>query len=123
MRRMMGGEPPRQEPARERVMNETTAIAIFGATGDLAQKMLFPSLYFLDADGFLPAGLEILGTARNDLDFTAKVKDSVKERAGADFSDEAWARFEKRLSYLAGDVNQDDLYRELAGRLKDRGVV
>jgi glucose-6-phosphate 1-dehydrogenase len=30
------------------------AFVIFGATGDLARRMLFPSLYFLDADGLLP---------------------------------------------------------------------
>jgi glucose-6-phosphate 1-dehydrogenase len=26
-------------------------LVIFGATGDLAARMLLPSLYFLDADG------------------------------------------------------------------------
>ena len=29
-------------------------IVVFGATGDLALRMLFPSLYNLDADGLLP---------------------------------------------------------------------
>ncbi len=33
------------------------AFVIFGATGDLARRMLFPSLYFLDADGLLPPDL------------------------------------------------------------------
>jgi glucose-6-phosphate 1-dehydrogenase len=104
-------------------MNDTKAIAIFGATGDLAQKMLFPSLYFLDADGFLAEGLAIVGTARGEVDFAAKVKASVKERAGEDFSDAVWARFEKRLAYVAGDVQDDALYQKLAERLKDDGVV
>ena len=41
-----------------------TDIVLFGATGDLAARMLLPSLYFLDADGLLPDELQILGSAR-----------------------------------------------------------
>ena len=99
-------------------MNHSRAMVIFGATGDLAQKMLFPSLYFLDADGLLPPGLAILGTARGDIDFAGKLRASVKERAAEAFSDEAWARFEKRLIYVAGDVQQDELYKALGEKLK-----
>ena len=43
-------------------------IVIFGATGDLAQRMLFPSLYNLDADGLLAAAVRIHGAARSKLD-------------------------------------------------------
>src|SRR6185312_4702087 len=89
------------------------AITIFGATGDLAQKMLFPSLYFLDMDGLLEPELEIVGTARSEMDFAAKVRDAVKERAGDLFKDEAWQRFAGRLSYVAGDAQSDALYRAL----------
>ena len=39
---------------QDRWMADKKAIVIFGATGDLAQKMLYPSLYFLDAEGHLP---------------------------------------------------------------------
>ena len=43
-------------------------LTIFGATGDLAQRMLLPSLFGLQRDGLLPPGLRILGTARSELD-------------------------------------------------------
>jgi glucose-6-phosphate 1-dehydrogenase len=43
-------------------------LLLFGATGDLAQRMLLPSLYALHADGLLPAGLTITGTARSEHD-------------------------------------------------------
>ena len=46
-------------------MTAPGAFIIFGATGDLARRMLFPSLYFLDMDGLLPAGLQIIGAARS----------------------------------------------------------
>ena len=43
-------------------------LLLFGATGDLAQRMLLPSLYGLHADGLLPQGLTITCTARSDHD-------------------------------------------------------
>ncbi|HWA92913.1 MAG TPA: glucose-6-phosphate dehydrogenase [Rhizomicrobium sp.] len=91
----------------------TKSILIFGATGDLAQKMLLPSLYFLDMDGLLSKDVAIAGTARGEVDFAAKTKAAVKERAGDLFSDAVWARFEKRLSYVAGDVKSEALYKNL----------
>ena len=43
-------------------------LILFGATGDLAQRMLLPSLCALHGEGLLPADLRIVGTARSDLD-------------------------------------------------------
>ncbi len=93
---------------------------IFGATGDLAQTMLFPSLYFLDADGFLAADFSIVGSARSALDdaaFRKQVQASVKERAAGLFSDEVWSRFSNRLSYFAGDAQQEGAYKAIAQKL------
>ena len=41
------------------------ALILFGGGGDLAMRMLLPSLYFLDHDGLLPEGLKIIGAARS----------------------------------------------------------
>ncbi len=81
-------------------------IVLFGGTGDLAQRMLFPALYFLDADGFLTPDIRIVATARADMsrtDFMARTKDSVALRVGG-LSDEVWARFEARLDYVVADA-------------------
>ena len=43
-------------------------LTIFGASGDLSQRMLLPSLYGLQSDGLLPERMRILGTARSALD-------------------------------------------------------
>ena len=42
-------------------------LLLFGATGDLAQRMLLPSLFALHADRLLPPDLAIVGTARSDM--------------------------------------------------------
>ena len=63
------------------------ALILFGGGGDLAMRMLLPSLYFLEHDGLLPEGLKIIGAARSEEsadDYIAKVYEAVKARAEAD---------------------------------------
>ncbi len=45
---------------------EPASIVIFGATGDLAARKLFPALYSLDKNGFLTAEYTIVGVGRRD---------------------------------------------------------
>ena len=94
-------------------MADKQALVIFGATGDLALKMIYPSLYFLDLDGHLPAGMTIMGMARaplSDADFAAKVHTMLSERSGKYFREDAWTQFACRLRYCAGDFSQPEPY-------------
>ena len=43
-------------------------LLLFGATGDLAKRMLLPSLCALDHDHLIDPKLEIIGTARSAFD-------------------------------------------------------
>ncbi len=82
------------------------AVLLFGGTGDLAQKMLFPSLYFLDADGFLEPGVKVIATARAKLsspEFIAQTKAAILARAG-ELDPGVWSRFETRLAYVEADA-------------------
>jgi len=47
------------------------SLLLFGATGDLAQRMLLPSLCALHADKLVAEDLRIIGTARQDMDDAA----------------------------------------------------
>ena len=38
-------------------------LVIFGATGDLARRMLLPSLYYLERDGLLDGKLRVIGSS------------------------------------------------------------
>ncbi|HTT99679.1 MAG TPA: glucose-6-phosphate dehydrogenase, partial [Rhizomicrobium sp.] len=51
-------------------------------------------------------------------DFIEQVHKNTAEKAGDKFSEEAWSKFAKRLSYIAGDATKDDLYKALAAKLK-----
>ena len=101
-------------------MSMPGAFVIFGATGDLARRMLFPSLYFLDADGLLPTGLRIVGAARSshsDEEFRKDVEGWVRERAGTFFSPEAFASFAQRLVYVPGDATDPKSYATLKQKI------
>jgi glucose-6-phosphate 1-dehydrogenase len=97
-------------------MRQADAIVLFGATGDLARRMLLPSLYFLDADGFLPDGFRIVATARGEMSTEAFLDQAHKilsERPeGLDAK--VWGRFAKRLTYVGADATS----AEGASRLK-----
>ena len=101
-------------------MPQADAIVLFGATGDLARRMLLASLYFLDADGFLPNGFRIVATARADL-----TREAFLEQAHATLSDRpegldeaVWARFAERLTYVGADATTADGAARLKAALK-----
>ena len=56
-------------------------LTIFGASGDLAQRMLLPSLYGLHRERLLPPGLRILGSARSEYD-DAGFRENVAQAKG-----------------------------------------
>ncbi len=105
-------------------------IVIFGATGDLAQRMLFPSLYNLDADGLLPDGLRIHGAARGSLDdaaFGEQVEKSLTDHLPIDqIKADVKKRFLGRLSYCTVDIANPGDFECLASKIgaaKDKGVA
>ncbi|ASD26516.1 glucose-6-phosphate dehydrogenase [Brevundimonas diminuta] len=104
------------------------ALILFGGGGDLAMRMLLPSLYFLDHDGLLPPELKIIGAARSQEtaeDYIAKVRQAVQPRAeAADAWDEtSWARLTRRLEYLAVDATDAESLRALKARSGDGPVT
>lgn len=104
------------------------ALILFGGGGDLAMRMLLPSLYFLDHDGLLPQGLKIIGAARSQEtaeDYIAKVRQAVQPRAEADdaWDEASWARLAARLDYLAVDATDAESLRALKARSGEGDTV
>lgn len=99
-------------------------LVLFGATGDLARRMLLPSLYFLDRDGLLCEGLTIVGAARSDLDdgkFRRLAREALTGR-GERPDEAAWHRFERRLAYCRVDAESRESYEDLACKVGKRNV-
>ncbi|MET4685288.1 glucose-6-phosphate dehydrogenase [Brevundimonas faecalis] len=104
------------------------ALILFGGGGDLAMRMLLPSLYFLDHDGLLPDGLKIIGAARSSEtaeEYIAKVHEAVKARAEADggWDEASWARMKSRLDYLAVDATDPESLKPLKAKCGDGEVT
>jgi glucose-6-phosphate 1-dehydrogenase len=108
-----------------RAMEKVATLLLFGATGDLARRMLLPSLYGLDADGLLPADLRIIGTARSELaegEFRERAGQALAEHVPADFLQKKHAdRFLKRLQYVAVDASCMDDFPRLSAAAGDCG--
>jgi len=100
-------------------------LVIFGATGDLAGRMLLPALYFLDLDGLLPPGLKIIGSARAPMgraSYVERVRAALADRTEG-LDETAWSRFSARLDYCPADVVQPSTLATLAETLGDTPTV
>ena len=98
-------------------------LLLFGATGDLAQRMLLPSLYGLHADGLLPAELMITGSARSELEdeaFRDFAKKALDEFLPEDRKDEgAIASFLQRLQFQPANLSDPASFQPLADKVGD----
>ena len=103
--------------------NPVGKLLLFGATGDLSQRMLLPSLYNLHADGLLPEELTITGTARSDYDdagfrdFAAHALDTFLPDDRKDA--EKIAGFLNRLQYQSLDASSTEGFPALAEKVGD----
>jgi glucose-6-phosphate 1-dehydrogenase len=100
-------------------------LVIFGATGDLAARMLLPSLYHLDADGLLLDSLRIIGSARTSMSretYVERVRRDLDERV-EDLDEAVWARFAERLDYRQADVSKPEGYAEVAAAVGGAAAV
>ena len=109
-------------------MNVTAdRLLLFGATGDLAQRMLLPSLCALDAEGLLEPDLKIVGTARSEMS-TREFRDFARQALEKYLSDHrrgGVADFLNRLSYVAVDATTREGYDDLAREVGtyDKGLA
>ncbi len=93
-------------------------LILFGATGDLARRMLLPSLFGLAVDGHLDPALRIVGTARSRLDdsaFRQLAAEAIEPHRAAGLGTAAeLADFLKRLSYVPLDATDVRGFERLA---------
>ena len=91
-------------------------LLLFGATGDLSQRMLLPSLCALHSDGLLDPGLRIVCTARSVMT-TQEFRNFAREALEKFLPEQrrgGMADFLNRLSYVAVDATTPEGYDDLA---------
>ena len=104
------------------MISKADTLLLFGATGDLAQRMLLPSLCALHADGLLDPKLEIIGTARspmNDHEFRNFARAALEKHLPAGRRG-PMADFLNRLYYEPLDVTKPEAFSAVAERIGER---
>ena len=107
---------------------EPCAMVLFGATGDLARRLVLPALYDLERAGLLPDGFALVGVARAEQDggrwqdaMRQHLDDIVASGSGtfnADaIDDDVWDRLAARMEFVSGDLTGSDLYRDISAAL------
>jgi len=112
---LLAGLGPRRAP-------ESCAMVIFGASGDLTKRKIFPALYALACRRLLPERFAVIGAARSnwsDDEFRDRMESAVREFGRDDFKQEVWDRLADATRYVSMDFADDDREDKLASLLSE----
>jgi glucose-6-phosphate 1-dehydrogenase len=115
-------ENPLLEGLRKRRAAEPCALTIFGASGDLTQRKLFPALYALAFRNLLPDEFGVVGVARTamgDDEFREKMRQAVVDHARDEFREDVWNRLAGGLRYVSADLADSEDDAGIAETLND----
>jgi glucose-6-phosphate 1-dehydrogenase len=95
------------------------ALVLFGATGDLARKKIFPAVYEMEVGG--RCGVPVIGVASSEWDDDAlreRAHTSIVESVDGDLDEAAWKGLASRLTYVSGDYREASTFEAVAGKLE-----
>ena len=103
--------------------SQSMSFVLFGATGDLAQRKLFPALYNLYLDGKLPSPISIVGLGRShysDLNFQSSIERALREYSRRTVKTSILEEFLSKFRYCAFDARDQDSYQMLQDTILQR---
>ncbi|BCX12771.1 MAG: glucose-6-phosphate 1-dehydrogenase [Thermosynechococcus sp.] len=109
-------ENPLRVGLRQERTPEPLILVIFGASGDLTQRKLIPSIYQLRLERRLPPELTIVGVARrnwSDDHFREHLRQGVEEFGGGIQAEPLWQEFAQGLFYCSGNIDDPAAYAQL----------
>jgi glucose-6-phosphate 1-dehydrogenase len=103
---------------------ESTVFVIFGGAGDLAWRKLIPAHYNLFLDHWLPEQFLIIGTGHQHTgedEFRQHLREGVdKFSRRGQTRDLEWQAFATHLRFMAADLDNSNVFGELAKKLGDQ---
>ena len=97
-------------------------VVILGALGDLTRRKLVPALFDLACIGCTSGQFRVLGVGRDELsddEFRERLRAGVTgSKEMGEFSDEEWRQFAQRMYYVAGELEDQQVYNRIAERLE-----
>lgn len=104
----------------------TPVFLLFGATGDLARRMLWPSLFHLHCDALLPVGLRLVGSSRGQMTHAAfrdYLAVEIRQYSNHETIDEsALSSFLNTVDYISAEVDDRDAFARLARHIDQHAV-
>ena len=95
------------------------ALVLFGFTGDLANKKIFPALYAMAKRGELvPRVVGVAGRPLTDEQVHQRVRDSVEKEGGGIDDGAAFDRLQQAVRYVGGDYNKPETFDALKKALE-----
>uniref|UniRef100_A0A914VKB9 Glucose-6-phosphate 1-dehydrogenase n=1 Tax=Plectus sambesii TaxID=2011161 RepID=A0A914VKB9_9BILA len=94
-------------------MEPPHVFVVFGASGDLAKKKIYPTLWWLYRDGLLPKVVYFIGYARSDLSIEALVKHFEPNCKVKDGEKEQFTEFVKKCTYVMGAYDKPEGFEKL----------
>ncbi|WP_319457954.1 MULTISPECIES: glucose-6-phosphate dehydrogenase [unclassified Mycobacterium] len=115
-------------PGARTSRGETDALAphvivLFGATGDLAKRKLLPGMAYLVQSALAPK-IRVVGTSLEDMtddEFRALTKEAVDSFGSHKLTDEQWAHFASRVSYVPQGAGPEALAAAVAAAEAELG--
>ncbi|MGE6833511.1 glucose-6-phosphate dehydrogenase [Priestia megaterium] len=103
---------------------DSMTFVLFGATGDLAKRKIFPALYNLFLDQKIPQSISIIGSGRekiSDADFQNQVRESLETFSRRLIDDcSKMEDFISSFSYGALDATDPEDYKDLLDLVQQR---
>jgi glucose-6-phosphate 1-dehydrogenase len=102
----------------------SATLVVFGATGDLAHRKLYPALAALANAGQLPARLAVVGNSRrplSDEEFAEEVRTAVQKAGDSNSHGRADAldRRDVRFRFVPGPVDEPETFHRLRAVLEE----
>ena len=120
----MSAATPRQEnplaAGLERQPVSATALTIFGATGDLAQRKLLPALYNLAHEGALPERFHLVGISRSeypDDEFRELAAGAIRRFSRRTPDEAVLTRLLADVRYVSGSFDDEEAYTKIGAAL------
>jgi len=111
---------PLREGLRLERVPDPHVMVLFGATGDLSHRKVFPALAQLWRTNLLPQDWQLVAVGRRPYDdetFRAEIGKSLQQHSRVKLEAEVGAQFLSRISYHQGDFADDAAFDRLAERL------
>ncbi|CAG5118867.1 unnamed protein product [Candidula unifasciata] len=113
------------EKIRDEVEHEghgaSHVFVILGASGDLAKKKIYPTLWWLFRDGLLPPKTHFIGYARSNLTLEEVKKSCLPHMKAVAGEEGKLKEFFKLNEYVAGSYDKTEDFQKLNKAIEQRG--